>query len=63
LSKLVDFKNDHWFESYRLKNKRYWPNEEHSDGRTDTPFTGAAERWSTCWRVLLNEAEFSHPAG
>jgi len=33
LNKLQDFKKRiHWFEQYRKKNKKFWPNEERGDG-------------------------------
>ncbi len=35
LDKLVDFqKRISWFENYRLKNNKFWPNEEKTDGDT-----------------------------
>ena len=34
LDKLADFKKRiTWFENYRIKNNKFWPNEERTDGK------------------------------
>jgi len=64
LTKLVDFKKRiNWFESYRLKNKRYWPNEEHSDGEQILLSLVPQKRLVYLLARLLNEAEFLSSGG
>src|SRR5579871_2803930 len=64
LHKLGDFKKRiTWFESYRLKNKRYWPNEEHSDGEQILLSLVPQKRLIYLLERLLNEAEFLSPGG
>ena len=64
LMKLVDFKKRiNWFESYRLKNKRYWPNEEHSDGEQILLSLVPQKRLVHLLARLLNEAEFLSSGG
>jgi hypothetical protein len=64
LHKLSDFKKRiTWFESYRLKNKRYWPNEEHSDGEQILLSLVPQKRLIYLLQRLLNEAEFLSPGG
>jgi hypothetical protein len=59
LLKLGDFKKRiTWFENYRLKNKRYWPNEEHSDGQQILLSLVPQKRVVYLLERLLNEAEF-----
>jgi len=64
LHKLTDFrKRITWFESYRLKNKRYWPNEEHSDGEQILLSLVPQKRLVYLLERLLNEEEFLSPGG
>jgi len=64
MNKLSDFKKRvNWFESYRLKNKRYWPNEEHSDGEQILLSLVPQKRVVYLLQRLLNEAEFLSPGG
>jgi hypothetical protein len=64
LHKLSDFKKRmNWFENYRLKNKRYWPNEEHSDGEQILLSLVPQKRVVYLLERLLNEAEFLSPGG
>ena len=64
LHKLGDFKKRiTWFENYRLKNKRYWPNEEHSDGEQTLLSLVPQKRVVYLLERLLNEAEFLSPGG
>jgi len=64
LAKLADFKKRiNWFENYRLKNKRYWPNEEHSDGEQILLSLVPQKRLIFLLARLLNEAEFLSSGG
>jgi hypothetical protein len=64
LLKLTDFKKRiNWFENYRLKNKRYWPNEEHSDGEQILLSLVPQKRLVHLLERLLNEAEFLSSGG
>jgi hypothetical protein len=64
LHKLGDFKKRiTWFENYRLKNKRYWPNEEHSDGEQILLSLVPQKRLIYLLERLLNEAEFLSAGG
>jgi hypothetical protein len=64
LLKLGDFKKRiTWFENYRLKNKRYWPNEEHSDGQQILLSLVPQKRVVYLLERLLNEAEFLSAGG
>ncbi len=64
LDKLADFKKRiNWFESYRLKNNRFWPNEEKSDGETILVSLVPRERLVYLLERLLNENEFLGPGG
>ncbi len=64
LLKLGDFKKRiTWFENYRLKNKRYWPNEEHSDGQQILLSLVPQKRLVYLLERLLNEAEFLSVGG
>ena len=64
LHKLADFKKRMtWFENYRLKNNRYWPNEEHSDGEQVLLSLVPQKRLIFLLARLLNEAEFLAPCG
>lgn len=64
LLKLADFKKRiNWFENYRLKNKRYWPNEEHSDGEQILLSLVPQKRLVHLLERLLNEEEFLSSGG
>jgi len=64
LDKLADFKKRiNWFESYRLKNNRFWPNEEKIDGEAILLSLVPRERLVHLLERLLNEAEFLAPGG
>jgi hypothetical protein len=64
LHKLGDFKKRFtWFENYRLKNKRYWPNEEHSDGEQILLSLVPQKRLVYLLERLLSEAEFLSSGG
>ncbi|WP_431212705.1 MGH1-like glycoside hydrolase domain-containing protein [Puia sp. P3] len=64
LHKLTDFKKRiTWFENYRLKNRRYWPNEEHSDGEQILLSLVPQKRLIYLLDRLLNEEEFLSPGG
>ncbi len=61
---MTDFKKRiTWFENYRLKNNRYWPNEEHSDGEQILLSLVPQKRLIFLLERLLNEAEFLSPGG
>ncbi len=64
LDKLVDFKKRiSWFEHYRLKNKKFWPNEEKTDGDTILLSLIPRKRLVNLLERLLNEEEFLSPGG
>jgi Glycosyl hydrolase family 63 C-terminal domain len=64
LDKLEDFrKRISWFENYRKKNKKYWPNEERSDGKTVLISLVPKERLVYLLERLLNEEQFLSPFG
>jgi hypothetical protein len=59
LSKLSDFnKRISWFEQYRLKNKLFWPNEEHGEKDEILVSLLPKERLISLLSRLLNESEF-----
>ncbi len=63
LDKLSDFKKRiTWFETYRLKNNRFWPNEEKTGGDTLLSLV-PRERLVSLLQRLLNEDEFLSPTG
>ena len=64
LDKLSDFKKRiSWFENYRLKNNKYWPNEEHSDGEQILLSLIPQQRLIYLLERLLNETEFLSDGG
>jgi len=64
LHKLADFKKRiTWFENYRIKNKRYWPNEEHDDGEQTLLSLVQQKRLVYLLERVLNESEFLSPGG
>jgi hypothetical protein len=64
LEKLKDFKKRiTWFENYRLKNKRFWPNEDKTDGEKILLSLVPKERLVHILKRLLNEEEFLSDGG
>jgi len=64
LSKLTDFnKRMLWFENYRKKNKKFWPNEERSDSDEILLSLVPKERLIYLLQRLLNEDEFLSEGG
>ena len=64
LDKLSDFKKRiNWFENYRLKNNRFWPNQEHTDGEKILLSLVPRERLIYLLQRLLNEDEFLSDGG
>ena len=64
LDKLPDFKKRiNWFETYRLKNNRFWPNEEKTDGETILVSLVPRERLVYLLERLLDETQFLAPGG
>ncbi len=64
ISKLPDFKKRiTWFENYRKKNDRYWPNEERSDSDKVLISLVPRERLIALLKRMLNEAEFLSDGG
>ncbi len=62
--KLADFKKRvNWLEHYRLKNDRFWPNEERTDGEKILLSMVPRERLINLLERLLNEDEFLSPGG
>ena len=59
LDKLDDFnKRTNWFEEYRLKNKLFWPNEEHGEKDEILVSLLPKERLVSLLKRILNETEF-----
>ncbi|MBC7722150.1 MAG: glucosidase [Pedobacter sp.] len=64
LNKLPDFKKRiTWFENYRKKNNRFWPNEERSDSDKILLSLVPRERMIALLKRMLNEDEFLSPGG
>jgi hypothetical protein len=64
LDKLGDFKKRiSWFENYRIKNNRFWPNEEKIDGDAILLSLVPRERLVFLLERLLNETEFLSAGG
>ena len=64
LDKLADFqKRINWFENYRLKNNKFWPNEEKTDGESILLSLIPRSRLVSLLERLLNEEEFLSPGG
>ena len=62
--RLKDFdKRIDWFEHYRRKNNKFWPNEERSDGAEMLLSLVRKDRLVFLLRRLLNEEEFLSPGG
>ena len=62
--KLADFKKrTTWFENYRRKNDRFWPNEERTGDGTILLSLVQKERLKHILEHLLNEEEFLSPGG
>lgn len=64
LNKLTDFdKRITWFENYRKKNQKFWPNEEKVDGDKMLLSLIPKERLIALLQRLLDEAEFLSEGG
>jgi hypothetical protein len=64
LDKLKDFKKRiTWFEQYRKKNNKFWPNEERSDGEELLLSLVRQDRLIYLLERLLDEEEFLSPGG
>ncbi|MFY7653191.1 MAG: MGH1-like glycoside hydrolase domain-containing protein, partial [Chitinophagaceae bacterium] len=64
LSKLPDFKKRiTWFENYRKKNNRFWPNEERSDSDQILLSLVPKEKLVSLLKRMLNEEEFLSEGG
>jgi len=63
-NKLADFKSrSTWFEHYRKSNKKYWPNEERSDGEEVLISLVQKDRLKLLLERLLDEDEFLSEGG
>src|SRR5205085_4554399 len=61
---LPDFKKrTAWFENYRKKNNKFWPNEERGDGEEALLSLIRQDRLVYLLKRLLNEDEFLSPGG
>ncbi len=64
LGKLRDFKKRiSWFEQYRKRNNKFWPNEERSDGEEILLSLVKQDRLVHLLNRLLDEKEFLSPGG
>jgi hypothetical protein len=64
LDQLEDFKKrSTWFENFRKKNNKFWPNEERSDGEEILLSLVPKERLMHLLERLLDESEFLSPGG
>jgi len=64
LHKLEDFKKRiTWFETYRKRNKKYWPNEERAEGEKTLLSLIPKDRLIALLRRMLNETEFLSDGG
>ena len=64
LDKLTDFKRRiAWFENYRKKNNRFWPNEESSDNDKILLSLVPRDRLIALLKRMLNEEEFLSEGG
>ncbi len=64
LDKLGDFKKRiAWFENYRVRNNKYWPNEEKKDGEQLLLSLIPQKKLVHLLERLLNEDEFLSPGG
>jgi hypothetical protein len=64
LEKLKDFKKRiTWFENYRKKNNKFWPNEERGDGEEILLSLVRQDRLVYLLERLLDENEFLSPGG
>ncbi|HNP21610.1 MAG TPA: glucosidase [Panacibacter sp.] len=64
MRKLEDFdKRITWFETYRRKNKKYWPNEEKADSEKILLSLVPKDRLTALLQRLLNETEFLSEGG
>jgi hypothetical protein len=62
--KLADFrKRTNWFEKYRKKNNRFWPNEERTGREQLLLSLVRQDRLKSILEHLLNEEEFLSPGG
>jgi hypothetical protein len=64
LDRLQDFKKrSTWFEKFRKKNKKFWPNEERSDSEEILLSLVRKDRLIHLLKPLLDENEFLSPGG
>ncbi|HVX49266.1 MAG TPA: hypothetical protein VHB48_03880, partial [Chitinophagaceae bacterium] len=64
LHKLEDFnKRITWFENYRVKNNKYWPNEEKAEGEQTLLSLIPKERLIALLQRMLSETEFLSEGG
>lgn len=64
LHKLEDFKKRiSWFENYRKRNKKYWPNEERAEGEQTLLSLIPKSRLIALLTRMLNETEFLSDGG
>lgn len=62
--KLPDFKKRFdWYKNYRIKNKKFWPKEERSNGEELLLSLVQKERLEALLKRLLDENEFLSPGG